>query len=37
VSNARIWAGVHYRTSAEVGTHMGEVIGRRVAAAYHLR
>ena len=36
VSNARIWDGVHYRNSAEVGVRMGEQVGRLVAAAYHL-
>ena len=36
VSNARIWAGVHYRSSAEAGNHMGEEIGMLVADAYHL-
>ena len=36
VSNARIWDGVHYRNSAEVGARMGEQVGRWVAAAYHL-
>jgi hypothetical protein len=36
VSNARIWAGVHYRVSAEVGSRMGEQIGKLVAAAYGL-
>ena len=27
VSSARIWGGVHYRNSAEVGTAMGRKIG----------
>jgi len=36
VANARIWAGVHYRSSADAGIHMGEEIARLVAAAYHL-
>jgi hypothetical protein len=36
VSNARIWDGVHYRNSAEVGIRMGEQVGRLVAAAYGL-
>ncbi len=36
VSNARIYAGVHYRNSTEVGNRMGEQIGALVAAAYHL-
>ncbi len=29
VSNARIWGGVHYRTSAEIGKEMGRKIGQR--------
>jgi hypothetical protein len=37
VSNARIWDGVHYRYSAEVGARMGEQVGRLVAAAYGLQ
>ena len=36
VANARIWAGVHYRSSADAGIQMGKEIGKRVAAAYHL-
>ena len=36
VSNARIWDGVHYRNSAEVGVRMGEQVGALVAAAYGL-
>jgi hypothetical protein len=36
VSNARVWAGVHYRVSAEVGSRMGEQIGKLAAAAYGL-
>jgi hypothetical protein len=36
VSMARICAGVHYRTSTEVGNHMGEQVGALVAAAYGL-
>jgi hypothetical protein len=36
VSNARIYDGVHYRTSTEVGTRMGEQVGAVVAAAYGL-
>jgi hypothetical protein len=27
VSSARIWGGIHYRTSAEVGDRMGRQIG----------
>jgi hypothetical protein len=30
ISNARIWAGFHYRFSARVGTEMGHKIGRHV-------
>jgi hypothetical protein len=37
VSMARIWAGVHYRTSTEVGNHMGEQVGALVAKAYGLQ
>jgi hypothetical protein len=36
VSNARVWDGVHYRNSTEVGNRMGEQIGKLVAAAYRL-
>ena len=36
VSNARIWAGVHYRNSSEVGAAMGKQIGE-LAAAKSLR
>jgi hypothetical protein len=36
VSMARIWAGVHYRNSTEVGNHMGEQVGELVARAYGL-
>jgi hypothetical protein len=36
VSNARIWDGVHYRNSAEVGVRMGEQVGKLVAAAFGL-
>jgi len=36
VSMARIWAGVHYRTSTEAGNHMGEQVGTLVATAYGL-
>jgi hypothetical protein len=36
VSNARIWDGVHYRYSAQVGVRMGEQVGALVAAAFHL-
>jgi PAP2 superfamily len=36
VSQARIWGGVHYRTSTEVGNHMGEQVGALVASTYGL-
>jgi hypothetical protein len=36
VSEARIYDGVHYRYSTEVGARMGEQIGALVAAAYRL-
>jgi hypothetical protein len=36
VSNARIYDGVHFRSSANAGEHMGEQIAALVAAAYHL-
>lgn len=36
VANARIYDGVHYRNSCEVGNRMGEQIGALVAAAYRL-
>jgi hypothetical protein len=35
VSNARVWEGVHFRFSAEVGVAMGRQIGE-LAAARHL-
>jgi hypothetical protein len=34
VANGRIWDGVHYRNSCEVGVHMGEQVAGVVAAAY---
>jgi hypothetical protein len=37
VENARIWDGVHYRNSGEVGIRMGEQVGRLVGAAYGLK
>jgi hypothetical protein len=37
VSLARIWAGVHFRNSCEVGTRMGRQVGALVASAYSLR
>lgn len=36
VSNARIYDGVHYRNSTEVGNRMGEQVGAVIAAAYGL-
>lgn len=36
VSNARIYDGVHYRNSTEVGNRMGEQVGSVVAKAYGL-
>jgi hypothetical protein len=32
VSNARVWAGFHYRFSTEVGRDMGRKIGERTLA-----
>ncbi len=37
VSLGRIYDGVHFRNSTEVGMHMGEQVGAVVAAAYGLR
>jgi hypothetical protein len=34
VSLGRMYCGVHYRNSAEVGVHMGEEVGTVVAKAY---
>jgi len=34
VSNARIWEGVHFRNSAEVGVDMGRKVAEQVAAGY---
>ncbi len=34
VSNARVWGGVHYRTSTVVGQRMGAEIGRLVVARF---
>jgi hypothetical protein len=31
ISNARIWAGFHYRFSSRVGTDMGRKIGQYIA------
>ena len=36
VTNARIWAGFHYRSSGRVGTAMGREVGRYVAANFAL-
>lgn len=37
VSNARVWEGVHYRNSAEVGEKMGRKIGEAVAISLAMR
>lgn len=37
VSLGRMYCGVHYRNSAEVGDKMGEEVGNVVAAAYGMR
>lgn len=34
VASARIWAGVHYRNSAEIGTALGAKVGARVAEGF---
>jgi len=34
VSNARVWEGVHYRYSTEVGTRMGEQVAKLVADSF---
>ena len=34
VASARIYDGVHYRNSTQVGTAMGKQIGELVAAKY---
>jgi hypothetical protein len=34
VANARIWAGFHYRSSAQVGATMGREVGRYVATHF---
>ena len=34
VASVRIYDGVHYRTSTEVGTEMGKKLGELVAAKY---
>lgn len=34
VSNARVWEGVHYRSSTEVGTEMGRKVSEQVVAGY---
>jgi hypothetical protein len=33
VDNARIWGGIHYRSSTEVGERMGRAIGRLVVSS----
>jgi hypothetical protein len=37
VSDARVYDGVHYRTSCEVGNHMGEQVAAVVMSAYGLK
>jgi len=37
VSNARMWDGVHYRNSTEVGNRMGEQVAAVIVAAYGLK
>jgi hypothetical protein len=37
VRAARVYCGVHYKTSADVGFHMGEEVGKVVAAAYGMQ
>jgi hypothetical protein len=34
VANARIWAGFHYRSSTQVGTALGQDVGRYVATHF---
>jgi hypothetical protein len=34
VANARVYDGVHYRNSAEVGTAMGKRVGALAVAKY---
>jgi hypothetical protein len=34
VANARVWAGVHYRTSTKIGIAIGEQIGELAVANY---
>jgi hypothetical protein len=36
IANGRVYDGVHFRNSTEVGNHMGEQVGKLVAAAYGL-
>jgi hypothetical protein len=33
VENARVWGGIHYRTSTQVGERMGRQIGRLVVTS----
>jgi len=37
VSNARVWSGVHYRNSTQVGTRMGKQIGERTVERFLTR
>jgi hypothetical protein len=34
VSNARVWSGVHYRNSAEVGMRMGREVATHAMKNY---
>lgn len=34
VADARVWEGVHYRYSTEVGTHMGRQVAMQIAAKF---
>jgi hypothetical protein len=36
IADGRVYDGVHFRNSTEVGNHMGEQVGKLVAAAYGL-
>jgi hypothetical protein len=37
VTNARIWGGIHYRTSVEVGTELGKKVAHQVLAHHFHR
>jgi len=34
VADARVWEGVHYRNSAEVGTEMGRLVAEQIATTF---